>query len=325
MRALITGGAGFIGLHLASALADDGAELLVTDLPADRAEDPAFSSLIDRPNVRWQPLDLLAADAAAALTEDFAPTHLFHLAARLGVQDVQAAPYRTLTDNVALLSTALRLARASDELERFVFASTSEVYAGALLHLELPLPTPEDTPLALPDLAEPRSAYMLSKLCGEAMVRHAGLPSFVIVRPHNVYGPRMGMRHVIPQLMARARRLDDAGPLDVFSIEHRRAFCYVSDAVAMLIAAATAPGAHDAVLNLGSEAPEIAMGELGQAILRTMDRQMPIRPLAPHTGSPARRCPAMGRMTEATGVVAQVGLEEGLARTWAWYRDNAFS
>ena len=91
----------------------------------------------------------------------------------------------------------------------FVFASTSEVYAGSLEHFGLPIPTPETAPLGLPDLGRPRTTYMLSKIYGEALCRHAGLP-FTILRPHNLYGPRMGMAHVIPELHARATHIQAA-------------------------------------------------------------------------------------------------------------------
>jgi nucleoside-diphosphate-sugar epimerase len=66
----------------------------------------------------------------------------------------------------------------------------------------MPIPTPEDTLLALPGLDQPRTSYMLSKIYGEAMVRHSGVP-FTILRPHNIYGPRMGSSHVIPELLQK--------------------------------------------------------------------------------------------------------------------------
>src|SRR5262249_43515107 len=128
---------------------------------------------------------------------------IFHLAAVLGVQNVLDRPYETLRDNVALLDRVVELARRQHALERFVFTSTSEVYAGSLLHLNMPVPTPEDFPLALPALDHPRTSYMLSKVYGEALVVHSGLP-FTVLRPHNIYGPRMGLLHVIPQLLEKA-------------------------------------------------------------------------------------------------------------------------
>ena len=161
-----------------------------------------------------QQRDLRASDALADLGSDY--THVFHLAAIVGVGHVLERPYATLRDNVRLLDVVLDFARRQSALARFLFASTSEVYAGSLEHLDMPVPTPEDTPLALPSLAHPRTSYMLSKLYGEALVRHGGVP-FTIFRPHNVYGPRMGLSHVVPQLLEKAHRAPDGGTLEVFS------------------------------------------------------------------------------------------------------------
>ncbi len=324
MRALITGGAGFVGLHLARRLVERGDSVLLVDRPADRSSDRDLAAVLANPAAELLELDLLASDAPARVAAAFDPTHLFHLAALLGVDNVLRKPLQTLLENVSLLTAALEIAGDLPDLERFVFASTSEVYAGSLVHLDLPLPTPEDTPLALTDLGAPRTAYMLSKLYGEAMVRHAGLPSFAIVRPHNVYGPRMGMRHVVPQLLEKAWRAQAGGTLEVFSVEHRRSFCYVDDAAAMLAAVATAPAAHDQVLNLGAQGPEVSMGELARVLIEVVGKELTVSPLPAHPGSPTRRLPAMARLTDATGVTAQVALADGIARTWAWYREHVF-
>src|SRR5262249_1810460 len=127
---------------------------------------------------------------------------IFHFAAILGVDKVISRPYKTLTVNVNLTTEALRLAKRQTGLKVFLFASTSEVYAGSLSAGLLAFPTPEDAPICVPAIEAPRTSYMLSKLYGEALVRHAGVPS-VIIRPHNVYGPRMGTEHVVPELMKR--------------------------------------------------------------------------------------------------------------------------
>ena len=78
---------------------------------------------------------------------------------------------------------------------------TEEEAIAGVLHDAL-----EDTPLTVADLERPRTSYMLSKIYGEALCRYSGLP-FTIVRPHNVYGPRMGMAHVVPELLDRAHHL----------------------------------------------------------------------------------------------------------------------
>ncbi len=320
-RVLITGGAGFVGGFLCRELARRGCSVHLVDNLARGRRDAFLEELLESGRVEFFERDLSDGEALADLGDGY--SHVFHFAAILGVQNVIERPYATLRDNVALLEAALALARRQRDLARFVFASTSEVYAGSLQHLELPVPTPEDVPLALPDLAHPRTSYMLSKLYGEAMVQHAGLP-FTILRPHNLYGPRMGMAHVIPQLLEKAQRLRPGEKLEVFSVDHRRSFCFIDDAVEMIVRATGEPGCASQVLNLGSQGPELPIGDLAELILRTVGRDAAIDARAATPGSPPRRCPDMSRMAELTGYRARVSLEEGCRRTWEWYREWVF-
>jgi UDP-glucose 4-epimerase len=320
-KVLITGGAGFIGGFLARRLAAEGHAVTLVDNFARGRDDTFLHALLALPGVRLQRCDLAQPGAIDGLATDH--THIFHFAAVLGVQNVLQRPFATLRDNATLLLAALDVATRQPSLQRFVFASTSEVYAGSLEHLDLPFPTPEDVPLALTGLDQPRTSYMLSKIHGEALVRHAGLP-FTIIRPHNVYGPRMGLAHVVPQLLEKAYRAPPGAALEVFSVDHRRTFCFIDDAVEMLRAAAWSPRCAGQVLNLGNQAPEVTMGELAQAVCRTVGRDLAIAARPATAGSPARRCPDMSLMTELTGVRAAVSLEDGLQRTWDWYRREVF-
>lgn len=320
-KILITGGAGFIGGFLGKALANQGHTVHLIDSLARGRQDRFLSDLLATERVRLFKRDMMRAGALDDLGDDY--THILHFAAILGVRNVIERPYPTLRDNVFLVETALALARRQRTLQRFLFASTSEVYAGSLEQLDMPIPTPEDTPLALPRLDQPRTAYMLSKIYGEAMVRHAGLP-FTIIRPHNVYGPRMGRAHVIPQLLEKAYRGGDGGRLEVFSVDHRRTFCFIDDAVEMIVRAATTPSCEGEVLNVGSQRPEITIGELAEMIVRIVGRRLSIEAQPATAGSPTRRCPDMSRMAALTGYRAQVSLEEGVRRTYAWYRPMVF-
>lgn len=320
-RFLITGGAGFIGGWLGRHLSRAGHVVHLVDNLARGRHDAFLRELLAGQGTELLQLDLLQPSAAAGIADDY--THIVHLAAILGVRNVSEHPYETLRDNYLLLDAALSVARRQRALERFVFASTSEVYAGSLEHMALPFPTPEDTPLALPDLAQPRASYMLSKIHGEALVRHAGIP-FTIIRPHNVYGPRMGLSHVVPELLRKAHEAADGSAFPVFSVDHRRTFCFVDDAVEMIARVAGTPACLGTVLNVGSQDPEVTMGELAQIVIRTVHKNLRIeaRPATP--GSPSRRCPDMSRMQALTGYRAQVSLESGVRRTYDWYRANVF-
>ena len=207
-----------------------------------------------------------------------------------------------------------------------LFSSTSETYAWTQHFHELPIPTPESSPLALTDLADPRSSYAGSKIFGELAVTQyclAHRKPFVIVRYHNVYGPRMGSEHVIPELFERARSGED--PLTVYSVDHRRAFCYVSDAVEATVAAMREPAAEGLTINVGNDREEISIGELAERLLEYANVEVAISPGEAANDPVKRRCPDLSRARTLLGYEPRVTLAEGLEQTLAWYADRLAS
>lgn len=320
-RALVTGGAGFIGASVATALVERGVEVDIVDLISPRDFDATMRSLEASGRARIHDIDLMEPAALDAIAGEF--DYIYHLAAILGTQNVLEQPYRTLRENMVLLDNVISFARRQAKLARLIFTSTSEVYAGSVLHLNPPFPTPENIPLALPPLQTPRTSYMLSKLFGEAMLIHAGVP-YTIVRPHNIYGPRMGMSHVVPQLLQKAHRAPENGSLGVLSPSHTRTFCYVDDAVEMLVRLIQCEAAANKTINLGSEGPEHTMREVGEIVASVVGKNLDVVEGAMTPGSPVRRVPDMTLMTELTGYRAKVPLTEGVHRTYAWYRQHVF-
>lgn len=322
-RCLVIGGAGFIGGHLAKALAQSGHSVDVLDNFSRGVADDFLGELARTHGVGVLSGDLVDPQALAPLDDRY--DYIFQLAAIIGVKHVLARPYEVLHKNVAIHASAIAFAQRQRQLKRFVFASTSEVYAGSLQHLDLPVPTPETVPLVLTDLAQPRTSYMLSKLYGEAMCQQSGVP-FTILRPHNVYGERMGLSHVVPELMQKARAIGTGGSLPVASVSHRRAFCHVSDAIDLTIGLAMSDQGRNGTFNIGNGDAEISMGELARLILKTIGREdIRIETLPDTPGSPHRRCPDMTHAIAASGVRPRVSLEEGLRLTHAWYETHVFS
>ena len=229
-KVLITGGAGFIGYHLANKLLGSNYQIDLLDNFHRGVNDTLLADLAENETINMINADLLQSAIFDQLDHDY--SYIYHLAAVIGVQHVLKSPYDVLTKNFILLQNALEIAKSQKKLERFVFASTSEVYAGTLNHYGLDFPTPESTPLLVSDPHEVRTSYMLSKIYGEALCLHSGVP-VTIIRPHNFYGPRMGLSHVIPELMKKVVESDN-GIIDVFSVDHRRTFFYITDAVEMI-------------------------------------------------------------------------------------------
>ena len=319
-KVLITGGAGFIGYHLANKLLQKDYEIDLLDNFSRGVKDKFLRELSIHCKVNLLDIDLLQFDSFQQITDNY--THIYHLAAVIGVQHVLNAPYDVLVKNFTLLNNAIEIAKCQKKLERFVFASTSEVYAGTLNHYGLNFPTPESTPLCANDLHEPRTSYMLSKIYGEAICLHSGLP-VTIIRPHNFYGPRMGLSHVIPELMKKI--VDSAnGFIDIYSVNHKRTFCFIKDAVQMFKLLAESDQTIGETYNIGSHDEEISMGGLAKLIISTIGKDVQVNPLPATTGSPERRCPDMSKLNKATRYIKRYPLERGLKETFKWYNQNVF-
>lgn len=314
-RVLVTGGAGFIGLHLARRLVEEGDDVTLADDFSRGRLDPELDSLRDR--ARLVTLDVTDEASLAHLDGEY--DEIYHLAAILGVKRVLADPLRVLDVN---LGGTRNLLRWLDEAGggRLLLASTSEVYAWTRLFHELPVPTPEDVPLSLTDLSDPRSSYAASKIAAELAVRQWARDrgrEHVVVRYHNVYGPRMGWDHVIPELLQRAQAGQD--PLVVYSPGHRRAFCFVADAVEATIAAMRSPAAAGTTINVGNDREEIEIVELARRLLETAGLSRALEGRAAANDPVDRRCPDLTRARRLLGYEPRVGLDDGLDRTVAWY------
>ena len=320
-RILITGGAGFIGFHLARYLKSAGHEVCLADNHIRGVRDPDFLELISDSRVASVEIDLLGSSETMSLGEDF--DVIFHLAAIIGVRHVQERPYDVLVHNTRMLENVISLARKQQPGCRLLFASTSEIYAGTLKHFGLSIPTSEDAVLTVTALELPRTSYMLSKIMGEAMVQHSGVP-FTIFRPHNIYGPRMGLAHVIPEQLKNAFDAAPGDAISVFSPEHKRAFCFVDDAVEMLARMAFNEACQGTTLNLGAQTPEVSILQLVQTCVEISGKTLTLNKLPPTPGSPERRAPDMRTTAKLLDYEATVGLRDGISRTWNWYRDNVF-
>lgn len=322
MKALITGGAGFIGYHLAKELLRYDYSVTLVDNFERGVEDSSLIKLKEDERVEILSLDLLQPESLEKVEAEY--DIIFHLAAIIGVQNVINRPAEVLRNNIVMLFNIIDFAKKNKNLKRLVFASTSEIYAGTLQYYDMEIPTPENTPLTLTNLAHPRTSYMLSKIYGEAVLNQSGLP-FTIIRPHNFYGPRMGMSHVIPELLRKAWFNEGKGKLEVFSPYHKRTFCYISDAVTMIRMLAESPNSLSQAYNVGNQEPEIYIRDVAEIILKTVNRPYDIYEREAAVGSPERRCPDMKKTLECINYIPQVTLEDGIQKTFNWYQKYIFS
>jgi len=317
-RVLVTGGAGFLGLQVARALVARGDEVTLVDDFSRGRPDRSFEALLPRVTLARRdlnrPLDDLAEKGA-----ERGFTRIYHLAARVGVGPTMRAPHDVLRPNLLSTVPVLDLAARLGGIA-VCFSSSSETYAGTVRCGGLPIPTPEGVPLCIPEPGDPRSAYAVGKIAGEALCLHYAAAYGLrlrIVRYHNIYGPRMGFDHVIPQLIQRIHERHD--PFPIFGAQ-RRAFCWVGDAVAATLLLMDLPEPGTLTVHVGDDREETPVVDLARRLfdLAGFHPRVELHP-APE-GSPERRLPDLTRLRELTGFAPATPLETGLRRTWEWYR-----
>ena len=273
-------------------------------------------------NITYHSIDLLEINNLDRMPTDY--DFIFHFAGVLGVEHVLADPAQTLFANSMMAWNIFQFAKRQIKLKKLFYTSTSEVYAGTLDNFTMAIPTPEETPLALSKLDSPRTSYMLSKLWSEAALHYSQLPSFIL-RPHNIYGPRMGMRHVIPQLLQKAHLNKEGDSLNVYSAMHTRAFCYIEDAINFIEALIDVPDPSlPTVLNLGNASEEISIRSLASTILEIVGKTCLIKELSETMGSPSRRCPDLNQIMRLSGYRPCITINDGITRTYSWYKENVF-
>lgn len=323
-QVLLLGGAGFIGFHcLRFLLGNSECSITIVDDLSRGRMDAEMERLLASQRVHFIQRSLTELETLEDLPFHF--DYIFHFAAIVGVSNVLANPDRVLWVNT--LSTLYLLnwiaGKGAKSLKRLFFASTSEAYAQTLSQYGKPIPTPETVPLTV-DAAYPRrSTYALSKIYGEqaclTYARKYGFP-VTIVRPHNIYGPRMGYNHVIPELLLKASQSSE--DLDVYSVNHSRSFFYIDDAVEAIMSLAVAKEAENRIVNLGNGQDQITIFELAKIVTQVVNPRLVIKPCEQHEGSPESRCPDTSLLNEITRLKPRHSLKNGIEKTWAWYRNH---
>ena len=269
MKALITGGAGFIGSHLAEALLAGGHKVSVIDDLSTGAmdniahlkADQGFEYVIDT---------ILNAPLLAELVDR--ADVVFHLAAAVGVRLIVDSPVRTITTNIG--GTEAVLVQAAKKSKKVILASTSEVYGKANK-----VPFSEGDDLVMGPTTKGRWSYAASKAVDEflglAYYKEKGLP-VVVVRLFNTVGPRQTGRYgmVLPTFVRQALAGE---PLTVFDDGcQSRCFSFVGDVVKALVELSLLDRAPGQVYNVGSD-QEISILELAELVKEMAGADSPIR------------------------------------------------
>jgi UDP-glucose 4-epimerase len=307
---LVTGGAGAIGYWLSKKLSDDGKEVHVVDRFIHKNRDEYFENLIKKDNVTLLELDLCNIGDLEKIPFNY--DVIYHLAAYNGTQNFYEKPFDVLANSTLPTINLLKWVSSQEKKPRFIYASSSEAYAGAVTHYNAKVPTPEDVHLVIDDPKNMRWSYGGSKLHGELAVFAASAQFDIpvtVMRFHNVYGVRMGLNHVIPDFISRAI----SGKYELHGYEDTRSFIYVEDAVDATIKVSKSPKFVNDIVNIGSE-DEIKIIDLAKIILAILDINAEIKLFESPKGSVRRRCPDISKLKNEIGPISKIGLEEGLEK-----------
>jgi UDP-glucose 4-epimerase len=305
---LITGGAGFIGSHLADLFAHNGHDVhIIDDLSGGSTDN------LD-PKYHFYQADLRDTAKTAELIAGIKPELVYHLAANAAENKAQYSPIDISTRNYDTFMNVL-VAALNNGMKRMVVTSSIAVYGSG------------QTPFLETDTPEPEDIYGISKLAMEHSLRilaEAHGFEYVITRPHNVYGPRQNMRdpyrNVVTIFM---NSLLKGEPYTIYGDgEQKRCFSYVSDVVDGLYACAQ-PEVRNMTFNIGSDR-SYTINQLSD-LIQTVSRSS----IAPNH-LPARHLDVTEAVSDHSlarkllDYKDRISLEEGLLATWKYAKDQGY-
>ena len=318
MRVVITGGAGFIGSHLAETLLTNGHEVVAID---DLSTGSLDNVATFRDHPRFEMVVASVNDEQAIAPWVQSADVVYHLAAAVGVRLVCDEPIRTIETNVNGTSVVMRAALPTRT--RVIVASTSEVYGKSVA-----LPFREDADLVLGQPTKTRWGYAASKLIDEFLAlgyyQQHQLP-VTVVRFFNCVGPRQSSRYgmVVPNFVQAALSGD---PLIIHGNgSQTRSFTWVGDVVNALVLIAEEPQTYGEVFNIGND-DEVSIAELATRVRESLGGTSPLR-FVPHDKvfganfeDMSRRVPDISKIARIVGWRPTVSLDEIISRTAEYWQ-----
>jgi nucleoside-diphosphate-sugar epimerase len=320
MNVLITGGAGFIGSHLAERCLAEGWHVAVLDDLSTGAFDNIMH-LKTRPTFTYKIGSVFDEPLVAELVDG--ADMVFHLAAAVGVKLIVESPVHTIATNVHGTEVVLRCAARKGNL--VLIASTSEVYGKSA---RVPFREDDDLVLGAPHIG--RWGYAISKALDESLAlaywREKRLPA-IVLRLFNTVGPRQTGRYgmVLPTFVRQALRGE---PLTIHGTgEQRRAFAHVGDVVEALVRVAQTPAAAGEVINIGNDR-EVSINQLAAIVKQITGSSSVVKHVSydeaygPGFEDVERRVPSLEKLERLTGYRPETSIEAIVRRVadYEWVR-----
>ena len=314
---LITGGAGFIGLSIAKYLSERNNKIHIFDNLSRGKLDKDFKILLKKKNVFFYKINLNSKIKIKLKNI----SHIFHLAGSVGVKNINKDAYGSFFNNVTSLKNIIDMFKKTKKKIKIILFSTSEVYSPIIEEKRVKFPIKENNNVLIKNNIIKRDAYFLSKIFNEKIIQLSNI-NYLILRPHNIYGPRMGFSHVIPELIKKMSktRKGKRNKISVFSPNHKRAFCFIDDAVDQIIKLSFNNRINNEIFNIGNMSEEISMINLAKKIREFFTHKIHLKNGKITKGSPKRRIPNMKKTFKFVKNQKLTNLNLGLLKTFKWYQ-----
>lgn len=310
---LITGGAGFIGAALSKNLLEKGNKITIFD-NFERGMLSRIESI--KEHVTIVNGDIRNLNDVLKVMQNI--DTVYHLAAVNGTENFYNHSKLVLDVGIKGILNIMEAAEKYST-NHVIAASSAEVYQTPGV-----IPTDEKEILKIPSSLEPRYSYACSKIVTEVIAINYGknLNKVQIFRPHNIYGPNMGWKHVIPNLIDKILLAKKYGhqKVEIYGTgEQTRSFCFVEDLLDGLDKM-EGKGGHLEIFHIGSQ-QEISINELAKKIASIIGINVELIPTKPPKGETDKRCPNISKISELN-YYPLIDIDEGLARTVPWYIQN---
>ena len=303
---LITGGQGFIGKAISLSLLDQGNKVIIFD---NNFRKKKFF-------LKHKNLQLIDGDIRNIIHLNKIKNKIdsvVHLAAINGTRNFYEKPNLVLEVGIKGIINIIDFCK-NKKIKEIFLASSSEVYQNAPIY-----PTDEKVRLIIPDPHNPRFSYSSTKIISEILLLNSEFfKKAVIFRPHNIYGPDMGYKHVIPELIIKT--IKEKKFLDIQGNgKNKRSFCYIEDfvdAFNVLIK----KGKHKEIYNIGNT-DEVKVLDLSKLIISMLNKDLKIKISTKPFYNAMRRLPDIKKLNKL-GYKPKINLKKGLKKTIDWYKHN---
>jgi len=316
-KVLILGGAGFIGLGIVRFLGENrDYDITIADIFSPGQKDSDFDQVVSDHSIKVFEGDFAEPELFEQLDNNY--DYVYMLASVVGVNRCIEEPHEVIRINTALILNSLKWITESN-IGKVLFSSSSECYAATTDTFQYPVPTPEEVPLTISEIAHPRYTYAVTKMLGEsAFLTYGKQYNFpvTIVRYQNIFGPRMGFKHAIPHLVQRF--FEGQNPFKIYGADQTRAFCYITDAAEGTVLAMENDCSDQEIYHMGSPV-EITIEELTKTVGGLMGYNGEYIAAPTYPGSVSRRCPDISKSKEHLDYSPKVFWKEGLKETVSWY------